>query len=156
MSFIGRLLLAATLGLILLSLPAAAQDIRIEPIPPHMKPNWTAVPNVSGVYWAPNIPTDVFRHGTKYYFYWGGYLYHGDKANGPWKVVNKVPDWFPQIDPSYFKTYKKEGAAAPSTGPAAAPEGLGPAPPEVAPKTPAPAPEKEGTPKPSAAPPKVM
>jgi hypothetical protein len=152
MSFIGKLLLAATLGLILLGTPASAQDIRIEPIPPRVKPKWTQVPNVPGVFYAPNIPTDVFRHGTKYYFYWGGYLYHGDKAKGPWKVVKKVPDWFPQIDPSYFKTYKKGGPAAPPTGPAAAPEALGPAPPTAPP----PAPEKAGPPQGAAAPPKVM
>ena len=132
--------------------PAAGQDIRIEPIPPHVKPQWAPVPNASGVYWAPNIPTDVFRHGSKYYFYWAGYLYQGNKPKGPWKGVTKVPAWFSEIDPAYFKTVKKEQPTAPPA-PAAGPgEGLAPKAPAPAPSeattpTPAvPAPEKEGAP----------
>ena len=78
-----RLLLAAALGLVLTGTQAAAQDIRIEPIPAHVKPQWTSVPNAPGVSWAPNIPTDVFRHGTKYYFYWEGYLYRSGKPRAP-------------------------------------------------------------------------
>ena len=118
--------------------PAAAQDIRINPVPPQVKPQWTPVPNASGVYWAPNIPTDVFRHGSKYYFYWAGYLYQGSKPKGPWKGLTKVPAWFSEIDPAYFKTVKKEQPTAPAA----------PAPSEkAAPPTPAvPEPEKEGAP----------
>ncbi len=74
-----KLLIAAALGLALSGAPVAAQDIRINPIPPHVQPQWTPVPNASGVYYAPNLPTDVFRHGSKYYFYWQGYLYRGSK-----------------------------------------------------------------------------
>ena len=153
-----RLLIISALGLVLSGAPVAAQDIRIEPIPPQIKPQWTQVPDAPGVSWAPNIPTDVFRHGTKYYFFWQGYLYQGNKAKGPWKSVTKVPDWFSAIDPKYFKTLEKQ--------PGAPPEGLTPAPPapeaaappqEAAPA--APAPKKEGAPTPPAElpkPPKVM
>jgi len=127
--------------------PATAQGIRIEPIPPHVKPQWTPVPNASGVYWAPNIPTDVFRHGSKYYFYWAGYLYQGNKPKGPWKALDKVPSWFGEIDPAYFKTAKKEQPTAPPAPAAGPAEGLAPKAPAPAPPTPAvPAPEKEGAP----------
>ncbi len=159
-----NLLAGIVLGLALAAAPAAAQDIRIEPIPPKVKPQWTPVPNVPGVFYAPNIPTDVFRRGTKYYFYWQGYLYRGSKPRGPWKSVTKVPDWFSGIDPSLFKT---AGAApgAPAGGPPSGPAG-GPAPnppaappPGTAPPTPPPAPEKPGEPPAPVAPgqsPKVM
>ena len=158
-----RLLVATTLGLALSGAPVAAQDIRINPVPPHVRPQWTQVPNAPGVYYAPNLPTDVFRRGSKYYFYWQGYLYRGNKAKGPWKSVTKVPAWFSEIDPSYFKTAKKEAPTPPPVlpgGPPGAPEGgvpipPAPAPPKIAPPGPAPAPEKEEAPAASAGP-KVM
>jgi len=158
MSGLLQLLISAALGLALAAAPVAAQDININPVPPHVKPQWTPVPNVSGVYYAPNLPTDVFRHGTKYYFYWAGYLYRGSKPRGPWKTVTQPPAWFSEIDPALFKTVKKEAPASPA-GPT---EGMAltppaPASPEATP--PAPAPEKEEAPAPPAAPtkpPKVM
>lgn len=160
-----RLLAAAALGLALAAAPAVAQDIHINPVPPHVKPQWTPVPNVSGVYYAPNLPTDVFRHGTKYYFYWAGYLYRGSKPQGPWKSVTQPPDWFSEIDPALFKTVKKEAPAPPAPPPGST-EGVIPIPPapvpseEAAPPAePAPAPEQEEAPAPPAAPtepPKVM
>jgi hypothetical protein len=151
-----QLLIASMLGLALSGAPVAAQDIRIEPIPPHVKPQWTPVPNVSGVYYAPNLPTDVFRRGSKYYFYWQGYLYRGSKPKGPWKSVTKIPAWFSEIDPSLFKT----AASGPGGPPAGPPGGLAPMPPTppgpgtppgpaegLAPATPAPAPASpEATP----------
>ena len=159
-----KLWTAAVLGLALAAAPVAAQDIHIEPIPPQVKPQWTPVPNVPGAFYAPNIPTDVFRHGSKYYFYWEGYLYRGSKARGPWKSVKQAPDWFSAIDPALFKTVKKEGAQAPaaSTAPPAGPGGgimpipSAPASPEATPPPPAPAPEKEGAPAAPDQPPKVM
>ncbi len=169
-----QLLIAAALGLALSVAPVAAQDIRIEPIPPHVKPQWTPVPNVSGVFYAPNLPTDVFRRGGKYYFYWQGYLYRGSKPKGPWKSVTKIPAWFSEIDPSLFKTAGTGAAggpapkappgtetpAKPPEGPAPAPPAPTPAPPEAAPPAaPVPAPEKPGEPPAPSAPgqpPKVM
>jgi hypothetical protein len=164
-----HLLIAAALGLALSGAPVAAQDIRINPVPPQVRPEWTPVPNAPGVYYAPNLPTDVFRHGGKYYFYWQGYLYRGSKPKGPWKSVTKVPAWFSEIDPSLFKTAGTGPGGSPAgppggIAPAAIPPGLGapsgpaegvspappaptPAPPEAAtPAAPVPAPEKPGEP----------
>ena len=119
------------------------------------------MPNVPGAFYAPNIPTDVFRHGSKYYFYWQGYLYRGSKARGPWKSVQQPPDWFSAIDPALFKTVKQEGAPPAPALPAGPSEGIipipsAPASPEAAPSPPPPAPEKEGAPAAPGAPPKVM
>ncbi len=151
MSWSIKLSAALILALVLAAAPVAAQDINIDPVPPRVKPQWTTVPNVPGVYYAPNLPTDVFRHGSKYYFYWEGYLYRGNKVRGPWKSVSKIPDWVPQIDPALFKTAKKEGAPPPA-GPAGPSEGAAPLPPPppipqwTQPSLPMPAPGKEQAP----------
>jgi len=63
------------------------------------------------VSWAPNLPTDVFRYGGKYYFFWENYFYRGTAPEGPWKVVVKVPEVFNQVGPAYFKTVKPAGEA---------------------------------------------
>lgn len=157
-------LAAVLLGLALAAAPVAAQDIHINPLPPHVKPHWTAVPNVPGVFYAPNLPTDVFRQGGKYYFFWAGYLYRSSKPKGPWKSVTQPPDWFSAIDPALFKTVTKEGTPPPATPPAGPTGGIvpipsAPAPPEAAPPPPPPTPEKEKAPASPAAPtqpPKVM
>ncbi|MGO9620267.1 MAG: hypothetical protein ACLPT6_02535 [Desulfobaccales bacterium] len=144
MAGLGRLLAAAALVLAFAGAPRAATDIRINPVPPQVQPQWTPVPNAPGVDWAPNLPTDVFRHGTRYYFYWEGYLYQGKRPSGPWKSVINPPAWFSEIDPLYFKTVKKAqpagSAAPPGPGPSA-PEALPPAaplppPPGAAPSSP--------------------
>ena len=85
---------------------AGAQDIRIEPVPPGVKPQWTQVPGTPQVSWAPNLPTDIFRYRGKYYFFWVNYFYQGSAPEGPWKAVVKVPEVFYQVDPAYFKTAK--------------------------------------------------
>jgi hypothetical protein len=141
--------------------PALAQDIRINPVPPHIKPNWTPVPGAPGVSYAPNLPTDVFKYQGKYYFFWENYLYSSKKPGGPWKSVTQVPAWFVQIDPAYFKTIRREAPAgvpggSPASAPVPAPETAAPtAPPqpEQAPETAPPpgAPAGETPP-----PPKVM
>ncbi|MFA5111791.1 MAG: hypothetical protein WC443_10330 [Desulfobaccales bacterium] len=145
------------LGLALTGTAALAQDINIIPVPPDVKPQWTPIPGASQVSWAPNIPTDVFRYRGKYYFFWENYFYRGDQPEGPWKVVEKVPQVFYHIDPSYFKTAKQAGAPA-----APAPPEEPPLPKakiiEIPPATPlAPAPEvTPGPEEPSPPPPKVM
>ncbi len=60
-----------------------AQDIRINPVPPGVKPQWTRVPGTPQVSWAPNLPTDVFRYGGKYYFFWENYFYRGLPLKDP-------------------------------------------------------------------------
>jgi hypothetical protein len=154
--------------LVILALVAApgivtAQEIRIKPVPPGVKPQWTQVPGTPQVSWAPNLPTDVFRYRGQYYFFWENYFYQGPTPQGPWNAVVKVPKVFYQIDPAYFKTAKK-AAEAP-----AAPEGAAPAPkakiidlPPAAPPAqvpPEPEPAAPASPEPPGAPvtpPKVM
>ena len=143
---------------------AGAQDIRINPVPPGLKPQWTQVPGAPQVSWAPNLPTDVFRYRGKYYFFWEGYFYRGSAPGGPWEAVAKVPEVFYNVAPAYFKTLKKADEASTAPGastappkakiidipPPPAPAALAPPEPEtVPPATPAPA-------GPPAAPPKVM
>ena len=157
-----RLLLLLTI-LALVAAPEVfgAQDIRINPVPPDVTPEWTRVPGTPQVFWAANLPTDVFRYRGKYYFFWENYFYRGSAPEGPWKAVVKVPEVFYQVDPAYFKTVKKAGEkpAAPGVAtpsPKAKIIGIPPtgppaqAPPELAPQTP---PGPEETP---AEPPKVM
>jgi hypothetical protein len=119
---------------------AGAQDIRINPVPPGLQPQWTKIPGVPQVSWAPNLPTDVFRYRGKYYFFWDNYFYRGPAPQGPWKLVGKVPEVFYDVDPAYFKTVKKAAGT-----PAAPPTPAEPAPPppkakfiELPPASPAP------------------
>jgi hypothetical protein len=105
--FIAILVVAAWAGVVS-PLTLQAQDIRINPIPPKVTPQWTKVPGAPGVYYAPNVPTDVFKYQGKYYFFWEGYLYQSKKTKGPWKTVKKPPAVFFKIDPSMFKTVRPE------------------------------------------------
>ena len=109
--------LLVILAMVAAPLAAGAQDIRINPVPPGVKPQWTKVPGAPQVSWAPNLPTDVFRYRGKYYFFWGNFFYQGPRPEGPWKSVVKVPEVFYQVGPTYFKTAKKAGEtpAAPAT-----------------------------------------
>ncbi|MBM4274788.1 MAG: hypothetical protein FJ134_10075 [Deltaproteobacteria bacterium] len=124
--FIAFLLVAALVGSFT-PLLSQAQDIRINPMPPKVLPQWTKVQGAPGVYYAPNIPTDVFRYQKTYYFFWEGYLYKSKSAKGPWKTVSRPPDVFYKIDPAYFKTVKQEAPPSPGV-PAPAPPAA-PAPP---------------------------
>ena len=106
--------LLAIVALVAFPGTAGAQDIRINPVPPGVKPQWTRVPGAPQVSWAPNLPTDVFRYSGKYYFFWANYFYRGSAPEGPWKAVVKVPEVFYQVGPAYFKTVKAgEAPAAP-------------------------------------------
>jgi hypothetical protein len=106
------LTLLVVLAVCALPWAAAAQNLRIDPIPPGLIPQWTAVPGVPQVSWAPNLPTDVFRYRGGYYFYWEGYFYRGSAPQGPWKPVAKVPQVFTRVDASYFKTAQAPGATS--------------------------------------------
>jgi len=130
--FVAALLVAALAGGVA-PLSLQARDIRINPLPPKATPQWTKVPGAPGVYYAPNIPTDVFKYQGKYYFFWESYLYQSKSVKGPWKTVKKPPAVFFKIDPSMFKTVRPE-TLPPSL---VSPPGPTPAPP-AAPATPAP------------------
>lgn len=136
--------------------PAPAQDIRINPVPPHVKPRWAPVPGTPGVDYAPNLPTDLFRYRRKYYFFWSGYFYQGSKPGGPWKSMQQVPPVFYDIDPAYFKTVKQEGTAVP-TGTGKGPKMLETPPPaEVTPGAPPETESAPAAPEKTGPPPKIM
>jgi hypothetical protein len=118
MSRLTRLLLLLALGVALAASPALAQRLNIVPVPPHVKPQWTPLPNNPKIFYAPNVPTDVFRYRGKYYLFWAGTLFKSSKVKGPWTMVLKVPPFFYEIDPAYFKTVKKEPAPEPAPAPA--------------------------------------
>lgn len=134
------LLLLAILALVAAPEAFGAQTILINPVPPDVKPQWTRVPGVPQVSWAPNLPTDVFRYGGKYYFFWEKYFYRGPAPEGPWKAVVKVPEVFYQIDPAYFKTAKPAGEAP------AAPVESAPSPKAKTIEIPPPAPQDQAAP----------
>jgi hypothetical protein len=148
------LTLLALAALVAAPQAAGAQDIHINPVPPGVKAQWTPVPGVNQVAWAPNLPTDVFRYRGKYYFFWDNFFYQGPEPEGPWKRVGKVPEVFYSVDPAYFKTVKKTGAVP--VAPAVGGEGT-PAPKakiiEVAPQEPPQVPAAPASPE---KPPKVM
>jgi hypothetical protein len=123
-----RILFMSVVGLSLALSSSWAQDIRIRPIPPRVQPQWVQVPGVPEVYYATNIPTDVFRYRGKYYFYWENYVYRGKSPKGPWKSLKTVPPWFYQIDPAYLKTAKKNppGGQGTAPGPYLPPQSLPP------------------------------
>jgi hypothetical protein len=144
-SFIIILFIALLLGS---STPISsqAQDIRINPLPPKVVPQWTRVPGAPGVFYAPNIPTDVFKYKGRYYFFWEGYFYKSKSPKGPWKTTTKPPDVFYKINPGYFKTVKPEAPAVPTppVAPAIPPPALSPPPVAEPPVPPAP-PEAPGS-----------
>jgi len=141
-----------------LALPSWAQELRIIPVPPHVRPQWTPLPANPQVNYAPNLPTDVFRYRGRYYLSWGGNWYRSKSIKGPWKATAPVPAAISAIDPAFFKTppirpgpLPAPGIGAAPAGPPAAPEAPGLAPPGGYPPPPSPAPP--GAPLP---PPKVM
>jgi hypothetical protein len=97
--------------------PAAAwgDRIRIQPMPPHIAPEWTPVPEIPNLYHAPNIPTDVFRYDRRYFFYYEGVWYMSKRPKGPWRRLDRVPSILSNINPSYFKM--GQGAGPPAAGP---------------------------------------
>jgi hypothetical protein len=134
---------------LLVAAPAAAiaQDIRINPVPPDVKPQWTRVPGAPQISYAPNLPTDVFRYRGKYYFFWENFFYQGPRPEGPWKSLVKVPKVFYAVDPAYFKTVKK------ATETPAAPGGSPPSPKAKTIDIPPAAPPAQAPPEPGSAPP---
>jgi len=147
----------AALATVMVGSPAGAQYLRIIPVPPNVVAQWTPMPDLPQVFYAPNIPTDVFRYRGRYYFYWAGTWYQSKKIKGPWTLAQQPPSILSRIQTTYFKTLPRTDvqppeAAAPGAPPAEglmiAPDGKPAAPPPeatspAAPETTAPPPETQ-------------
>jgi hypothetical protein len=127
--------------------------VRVMPVPPHVKPRWTRMPETPRVFYAPNVPADVFRGPGGYYLRLDNTWYRSRMLNGPWRMMHQVPPFLSDINPGYFKSararppQKPAVPAAPVTPPTATPPataGLAPPAPATpqagAPTTPAPSP----------------
>lgn len=160
------LAILAALATALAGSPAGAQRLRIIPVPPNVVAQWTPMPDLPQVSYAPNLPTDVFRHRGRYYFYWEGIWYQSKKIKGPWTGLQHPPAILSRIQTAYFKTLPRggaqpPGAAAPGAPPAEGfltPEGRPavpppPAPEPAAPVTPVPLPETAQPPEQATPPP---
>lgn len=123
----GRKLWWGVLLVIFLAGAAWGQIVRVMPVPPHVKPSWTRMPETPRVFYAPNVPADVFRGPGGYYLLLDSTWYRSRMLNGPWRMMHQVPPFLSYINPSYFKSARarppKKPAVptAPVTPPAAAP-----------------------------------
>jgi hypothetical protein len=115
--FMQLLVLLAVLAAALTSSPAAAERLRIIPVPPGVVPQWSPIPDLPQVSHAPNLPTDVFRHRGRYFLYWAGAWYQSKKIRGPWTRLENPPAILSRIQTSYFKMLPKGGAQAPGAAP---------------------------------------
>ena len=77
--------------------------VPVPPLPPDLTPQWTPIPGVPGVHYAPNANTDLFRYGQRYYYQHDGRWYQARNIAGPWQRVQDVPRSFRQIEAPYFK-----------------------------------------------------
>lgn len=121
--------------------PAAAERLRIIPVPPNVTAQWMPLPDLPQVSYAPNIPTDVFKHRGRYYFYWEGIWYQSKNIKGPWTRQDHPPAILSRIQTAYFKTLPKGGAQPPAAGAPALPPGGGMVTPEGQPMAPPSMPE---------------
>lgn len=142
------LVLLAVSAAALASGPAGAERLRIIPVPPNVKAQWTPMPDLPQVSYAPNLPTDVFRHRGRYYFFWEGIWYQSKNIKGPWTRLDHPPAILSRIQTAYFKTLPRGGAQPPAgTAPGVppgeglvTPEGTPAVPPSVTPEPAAPVP----------------
>ncbi len=74
------------------------------PIPPGVAPAWTVVPTSPKVFYAPNIPADLFLLHKRYYYYYGGAWYQSKHPMGPWHPVRKPRPALYRVNRSFFKT----------------------------------------------------
>uniref|UniRef100_A0A7C5ALI0 Uncharacterized protein n=1 Tax=Desulfobacca acetoxidans TaxID=60893 RepID=A0A7C5ALI0_9BACT len=123
----GCLILAVILG----AGVVLAQTLRMVPVPPHLKPRWTPVPESPKVFSAPNVPADIFRGPGGYYLLLGSTWYHSRTLNGPWTLLHQVPEFLTAIGPGSFKASPSQtvkpgsttGATGASSAPPTTPEG---------------------------------
>jgi hypothetical protein len=75
------------------------------PIPPGVAPAWIPVPGSHKVFYAPNLPGDLFLLHKRHYYYYGGVWYQSKNPMGPWgPVQKKLPPALYRVNRSYFKT----------------------------------------------------
>jgi hypothetical protein len=75
------------------------------PVPYGMAPAWARVPSSPEVFFAPNLPTDLFLVQNKYYYYYGGVWYLSKRLTGAWcQVTKKLPRPLYRVSGSFFKS----------------------------------------------------
>ena len=99
-----RIILLFTLMTLLAMAPVWAKKKPFCPVPEGVAVQWVPVPQVGGVSYAPNIPTDLFSYGGQFYCYVNNLWYAGPALTGPWQTIQAPPQEFYQIAPTYFKT----------------------------------------------------
>jgi hypothetical protein len=99
---IKRLLLLFLFAL-LISNQALAGPHPVTP-PLNLAPQWAPVPEVPGVYYAPNQGQDLFRYGSQFYYYSQGLWQIARALSGPWQTIANPPQAFYNIGPTYFKS----------------------------------------------------
>jgi hypothetical protein len=73
-------------------------------LPPNLAPQWAPVPEVPGVYYAPNLGHDLFQYGSQFYYYNQGLWQIAQALTGPWQVIANPPQIFYNIGPTSFKS----------------------------------------------------
>src|SRR5512139_3354919 len=74
------------------------------PVPSGVAPAWTPVPTSPKVFYAPNVPADLFLLHKRYYYYYGGAWYQSKHLVGPWRPVRKPHQALYRVSRTYFKT----------------------------------------------------
>ncbi|MCL4500515.1 MAG: hypothetical protein M1438_01505 [Deltaproteobacteria bacterium] len=74
------------------------------PVPPGVAPAWVVAPTSPKVFYAPNLPSDLFLLHKRYYYYYAGAWYQSKHLLGPWHPVRKPHPALYRIDRSLFKT----------------------------------------------------
>jgi acetyl esterase/lipase len=106
--FMAQIIKVTAILLVLAACAAAgtAWSQPYQPPPPfeaYDKPDWYPAPGSPRVYYAPNIPGDLFWVGSRYFYYHGGYWYRGDSMWGPWYPVRNLPAVLMRLDRGAFK-----------------------------------------------------
>jgi hypothetical protein len=97
------MLMAVSLFIFLTGSLAMADKIVVMPVAPAYPPQWTGIPNVPGVAYAPNIGQDLFRYHGDFYNFHGGTWFRAPGVSGPWVAVPHPPQVFYTIQAPYFK-----------------------------------------------------
>ncbi|MFZ2088353.1 MAG: hypothetical protein WAU47_07235 [Desulfobaccales bacterium] len=83
---------------------ATADKIVVMPVAPACPPQWTPVPQVPGVQYAPNLGQDFFRYQGAFYNFLNGAWLRAPQISGPWVSVSQPPQVFYDIQAPYFKS----------------------------------------------------